>query len=357
MRQSFNKYWIVCFLILLGVNQEVIAQLGQDTILYKETTLSRPLNVHKGQLRIIGGYSMKTNTRYYDDSGNTEELSELGISSIEHNFLFGLNYGIIEYLQFTAGIIWNRHGQRGQNLFLVSGVDPSLDVSTFDEYNGSEDLYLGLDFRLPLKTRKLDWLFSVGLTLPTAENGDSQPEHSYGDIDEYSNSTKVVYHYVHNYGYGTNTVIPAMSLKYRISKFGITGYLSYRHPLGESAADAWSYQLDDNNEFIYENAEYSYQKSWTFNYSIIAEYQALSMLNGFINYHSGKSYGGWTTETGKKIADPEVVLNELLLGIELVVTPKFWIRQSIGFPLGGTNSFAPFSLNTGLSYNFFPFSK
>jgi hypothetical protein len=64
------------------------------------------------------------------------------------------------------------------------------------------------------------------------------------------------------------------------------------------------------------------------------------------------SYGGWITETGKKVGTGKKSLNSLGVGYDIQVSPHFRLNQFIDIPILGKNTIAYWIFQTGLSLNF-----
>ena len=85
----------IALLVSLLLNQIVIAQNG-DSLLLNETTLTRPLNVHKNQIRISGDYFLALSSNQFIGSDKVENSGRTRAFS---GFNIDIKYGITEFLQ------------------------------------------------------------------------------------------------------------------------------------------------------------------------------------------------------------------------------------------------------------------
>ncbi|MEN8249330.1 MAG: hypothetical protein ABFS32_10400 [Bacteroidota bacterium] len=329
-----------------------LAQINRDSLFNAERTMDRRYALYKGQIRVEGTYGFSIFKSEFDESGNKEPLSDRGISSNMHTLGVNVRVGIIDYLDFEARFKHKKQNYRGEPVYIIGAPAPPLQLYTDVVTTGLEDIYLGLNGIIPLSTRNLDVGGSAGVYLPLAESTAYQPEHSLSS-DEWGDI--VSYYFENPWGYGVLSYYYKGFLKYRFTDFAIFGSFESRVPLGVSENLAWSSRLNDNDVFVYESTKYEHQVPQKILINLQAEYQLYDWVNVFFGYSRYMSQGGWSEESGNKIAIPEEKLNLLSPGYEILVSSKLWLRQSVLLPLSGESAYSPFRIQTTFYYNLFAF--
>ena len=349
MRKYLMKIYLVLLICL--VSNRAVGQVG-DSILANETTLIRPLNVHKGQLRISGGYSLLISSTRYDAQGNKIDLSDEGFTNIGHMVDLEFNYGFTEFLQASMGINHLQQAERSRGIAIVTTPDDPINFNEIIERKGWSDIDLTLDFKAPFVTRQFDLVFSVGRSLPVAAHEPEQPEHQIENSGGFNNIT---YRFLNKAGQGTGAWILGVQSKIRANKLGFTLEYSHRNFPDAGSNISWRGSLD-NDVISYSSSNYDYQLGDQSRFQILSEYQAWSFLNIFLGYQTLRTGEGWTEITGVRALVEEQKRSAIELGAEVLVTPRLWIRQVASFPVGGENSLNPLILSTRASYNLFPFN-
>ena len=339
---------IICLLIILPVF--AYSQVSRDSLFNSERTMDRRFTLYKGQIRMEGTYEFFAFKKDYDENGNKETLSEKGISSNQHAFNTNIRFGIIDYLDIEAKIKFKNKNYRGEPVNLISSASPSLQLFTDITTKGFEDIYLGLNGMAPFPTNKLDLGGTFGIYLPTANSEAEQPQHSFStdDLGEVIN-----YNFQENWGYGVASLYYKGFVKFRINDFAIAAFYESRVPNGESENQAWTSRINDNNTFEYTSVPFQYQVAQKTHLNVQMELQLYSWVNVFLTYSRFKSSGGWTAESGNKVAIAEEKLSVINPGYEVIVSRKIWLRQGVNLPLSGENITAPFSIYISLYYNLF----
>ena len=334
------------------------AQTVNDSILANERKIDRPITLHKGQFQINPAYEISILSKEYDKDGNKLDLAEQGKASVLHRYSFEFNYGILDFLQASISINYNKKGERKENVILYStDTEPYYDISYFDDYKGLEDIYLGTIFKIPLKSNKLEFAISPGIYLPIFSNEPKAPEHRIALASTDQPFIKLNYHYHHKFGNGAAAIKFGVLTKIRTSdNFNIFAQLNYSAPISESESVYWVHQLNES-KFEYKKIPYKYLISNSLDYGIDLEYQAISWFNVSLSFTKKKYSSGWTEITGLRIENPETKLSLLSFGYEIKATPKLWVTQFINIPVGGKNQLAALSIFTGISYNLFPFNN
>lgn len=332
------------------ISQSVVAQKG-DSILANETTLTRPLTVHKGQFRANGGYSVLINSRRYDFAGNKVDLSDEGFTNIGHLVDLEFNYGFAEFLQLSVGMNHLQEAQRSRNIGIITTPDDPINLNEITERKGWTDLDVMLDFKVPFVTRQFDLVFSGGRSLPIAAHEPDQPEHQIDDTGGFNNIT---YRFLNKAGEGTAAWLIGLSGKIRTNKFGFSFDYVRRHFPESATSISWLASLDDE-VISYTSRDYNYQLGDRSQILFLSEYQAWPFLNVFFGYQAYNVGEGWTEITGIRALVEQQKRRSIQLGAEVLVTPRLWIRQVASFPTGGENSLNPLILSTRAVYNLFPF--
>ena len=339
---------IACILMMLPVF--AYSQIARDSLFNSERTMDRRFTLYKGQMRFEGTYEFIAFKKEFDENGNKEILSEKGISSNQHAFNANIRYGIIDYLDIEVRFKHKNNNYRGEPVYIISPPSPSLQLFTDVTTKGFEDIYFGINGMAPFPTNKLDLGGAIGIFLPTANSQPDQPEHSFStdDLGEVLN-----YYFQENWGYGVSSLYYKGFIKYRINDFAIAAFYESRVPNGESENLVWMSRLTDDNTFEYTSEPFQYQVSQKKHLNIQMELQLYSWVNVFLAYSHFKSSGGWTEESGSKVATPESKLAILNPGYEVLVSQKIWLRQGVNLPLSGESIRAPFSIYITLYYNLF----
>lgn len=339
---------ISCLLII----QPGWAQNPLDSILANERSIDRPLIVHAGQLRLSGGYGFKVNSKRYDDDREVVDLIDEGLTNIGHAISLRFDYGITEYLQFSAFLDHLKEGQRGQTVFLVgSGAQDPLSVSELTEVKGWNDLSLLFNFKWPFITDKYDIVVKVGGRLATTQHEPEQPNHTWADG---ADNDQIIYQFTNHRGNGSSTYLIGTQFKWRTEKMAFSGDFNFVKNGKETQGRQWFHQLVDD-EFEYRSENYTFLLGEEIDYSFQIEWQALPFLDVLMRYHSIMQKAGWSEATQNRTIIPEISLNSWVTELEVIITHRLWLRQSMVIPLSGLNSFAPFQLNTSVIYNFSPF--
>lgn len=333
------------------------AQQG-DSILASERSIDRPITVHKGQFRITGTYQFASITREFDDAGSVVKLRDQGLASVRHQLDFELKYGVNDLIQLYAAMRHSSQNSRGQTTIIFpvfTAVEPTIYQTYLSEYKGWSDLTLAVDFRAPF-SRQFDATLTLGGSVPTAASDPGAPTHSI-TFDSATPEYDVKYQNHYKMGNGVPVGWVGGMTKYRTKHWAISARLDYRHGLKDGQSYDWQYQLIDYQTFVYQQVPYTYRLADTFNFYTEFEYQALPWLDVFVNVSGYQSVNGWHTTGPDKVATPDASLYSVNPGLELIVTPRFWVRQRFQLPVAGKNSESPYTFYASVSYNIFPFEK
>jgi hypothetical protein len=349
---------LLCF--LLGSPLLLSAQntFTGDSLLANERSIDRPVTVHARQLRISGGYGLYIISRRFDDNGKSVTLRDEGLSSVRHRFSFDVKYGVTEHIQLNAAIARSSNVVREQTRYIFP-IDPAPVVSqdVMREYSGVEDLYLAVDVRAPLKTRKFDFAVTLGASLPVTSGDPHRPGHTFEAQQENgSNLHRFVYHYNYPVGKGITTAQLGAVAKIRTPRWAFSARVDYTHGLSDGESYEWRHQLTDDGTFEYRQDGFSYRLPDSYSYFAETEYQPLPWFDLFLNVAGYTAFDGWTaSQEDLKIAIPYQAAWTISPGFEIVITPRLWLRERINFSVSGKNYEAPLAFQTSIMYNFFPF--
>jgi hypothetical protein len=329
-------------------------QFGKDSVLMTERSIDRPITVHGGQFRATAGYDLGITTKRYDGEGNVLHLRDEGISYATHAFLFDMRYGIHEFVQIGMRSYYRMQTQRNQQVLSISW--DVYEVFEINKKSGLEDLLFSLHLRAPFKTRKFDLVVGGGYLLPVGDRQASQPTHEISEASSGSGKHySVIYNYHHPWNSGVNSVWLEGAFKFRTASMAISAAASYAHGITEGEGLRWSHQVS-GDQFQYRSEPYAYQTQDVLNWHVEWEYQIAPWFDLSIQLINRQGARGWDETYGVKVSRVENALLSFNPGYEILVTPKFWLRQRIQFPISGQSSDAPLTFSTSLVYNFFPFN-
>lgn len=333
-------------------------EIPGDSILANERAIDRPITLHAGQARVTGVYGLSFLNRHYNIYSESTSLRAEGLSSTRHRSVFDVKFGLNDFIQLNAAMAYSANvvNEETQYIFPV-GTEPTVSHDVQRIYSGFEDLFLGVDLRAPLKTRKFDIAIKLGATLPVARFEPPQPDHSFENtVEDGAALRKFAYRYRHPRGNGVVIArIGAMS-KYRTTRFAFSAGIDYQHALKDGRSFEWRHQLNSDGAFEYRKDPFTYRLPDIFQYFAEVEYQARPRLDIFVHTSGHTGYRGWISfEEGLMVAIPFQNSWVVSPGFEFILTPRLWVRERLHFSIAGTSYEAPFSFETSLMYNFFPF--
>jgi hypothetical protein len=313
--------------------------------------MDRPLNVHRGQLRVSGGYRLGLHTLRFNADGQRVDLTDGGLAYVSNTLAAEVKYGILEYLQVALGASYLDQSISAPTNYLVGSS--FTEVNSMEVYNGLLDLSLGLDFRAPIRNRKLDLMLSAAATIPTADHNPAPPNHTYGvNTVGTSTATSVNYQYNMALGNGVPLWLAGLNFKYRFENWAFTVSGSYLKPTGEVVTSYWQSQYLASS---FENRQVSYNYLLPDELRLFGEleYQLYPWFDliGEVNYLS--TSGGFTEESGTRTVPEETMVLMAGPGFEIIITHRVWFRQRVMIPVSGTSATGPTYYSATVSYNVF----
>jgi hypothetical protein len=350
------KKFLLCLFLFGHAATSTAQTLAGDSILAAERSIDRLITLHARQLRITGGYGLDIVSRRYQENGETIRLRDEGFSSVRHRISVDLKYGINDFIQVNAAIGRSMNVLREKTHYITpASPEPVVAHQVLKKYSGLEDLYLGVDLRAPLKTRKVDAAITLGAHLAAYEP--AQPDHTFVAVQEDDEDVhRFTYRYNNRMGTGVTVARLGGMIKYRAAKWAVAARADYQHGLKVGKSFEWRHQLNHQNSFEYRKDPFIYQLRDALSYFAEVEYQPLTWLDFFLNASGYTSRDGWTSsEQDLKIAMPDQTHFVLSPGVEVIVTPRLWLRGRVNFSVSGESHEAPLAFQTSLMYNVFPF--
>jgi len=342
---------ILVFLLLL-LSLDFYKSLAQDTDVYSlltERYVDRPVNVHRGQLQVNTGYELSVLNKKFDTEGKAVNIAKDGSAAMQHLFPLDIRFGLLEYLQISVGINYARNGIRERNIW-IAGYDTELSIDELNEFKGTDNLKLGLSFRVPLGTEYLDWNAYGNIALPVFNNRPDQPDHSIF-TPLFATSTQINYYYRNKFGSGILTGVFGTDLKINASKISVILSGNFTAPLKEGTNIQWRSNLIEN-EFEYYTEEFNFKCGQQIDYLALFAYQAIDWFALQLFVSGTNTFGGWSNMTGKKVGYRSENLVTGGLRYELMVSPHLRVFQTIEVPFWGKNIIGSFVIQTGISLNF-----
>jgi hypothetical protein len=340
----------ICFVLMLAFQSQ--AQINKDSLLANERTLDRPLNVHGGQLRVTGEYGFSFINKRFDVDGNSDKLKKDGQARGLHTSYINLKYGILEHLQFSAQLGYQTQSMREKQIFIVGfpDINGSTVINGVHEVAGLEDAALGLDFRIPFKTRKIDLITSVDVLLPIGEHEQARPSH---ELTEAGQNWEIQYN---NKSPVTNGVMAYRlggAIKYRGQNVAFTLMGDFTKASKETTQLDWDYQLNAQQQFEYSSTRYKVSPADQIRITGSIEYQANPFFNIYFSGSVLQMNNGWFELDGVKIKADDRSLFTMGPGFELIITPRIWFRETVSIPVAGKSNDAGVQFVSSLSYNLF----
>ncbi len=327
-----------------------------DSAILNENTLTRALTTHAHQFRAYGEYHLAFNRNRFETDGSRIDLLETGTSSIRNTLNFQVRYGITERLQASARITHVSHTERLQTVYRYVGfTDIAIEENVTVKNNGLSDLLLGLDWRLPVGRH--DWVISAGAFVPVAEHEPPPPEILFFDSPDYydfRNDHVLDITYRRPQGDGVFQYLLGSTFKFRMKKMAVTAGFDYLTSFQSGKTVSWQYRLQQDSTITFRDSELDYRLGYRVGYHVAVERQLLPWFSANMFYDGVATKNGWTSNGVFKVSNRPNALHVVGIGYELLVTHKFWLRQSVSFSIAGINALAPIEIKTYFIYNLFP---
>ena len=326
---------------------------AQETDVYSlltERYVDRPINVHRGQLTINSGYDFSIIKKNFDQDGKWDNLAKDGTAAATHLVPFNIKFGILEHIQFSSAINYSRTGIREREEW-IQGWESALSINELNEIKGFDDLYLGLDVRIPFDFKNIDWTIFSGLYLPISNHKPDQPVHK---IEHYQTDlyiTNINLHFINKRSKGIMVGSIGSAFKIHLSKFCVIANGAFSLGLQEGESILWHSSLIED-EFEYYSTDYQFKIGNEIYYNSILAWQALDWFAVTLSFSGNNIFGGWNNETGKKIKYDEQSIFTSGMGYEIQVSPHLRLFQNMELPIVGKNIQGLFIIQTGVIINY-----
>jgi len=334
------------FLAFIFFGSIISAQDKSPLSLLTQAYSERPLTLHKGQFSVFTGYELSILNKKYTNTGEIILLKEDGSAAVKNMIPFRIEYGVLEFLQLSAGLNYAKSGLRSRNR-TIYGFDSYLDINELIEIKGIDQLSLVLSLRSPKEFSHLDFSVSGGLNIPLSDNKPGKPDHTYFESGGFA---MLNYHYFEKYSPGVSSSQFGGALKYMHKTFSVFASYLFQSSLKDGTNIHWDGVIN-SGVFEYSSREYKYNTGQCSNWESIISYQAIKWFNFqlFLNGYNAKN--GWSNLTGLKIGYPDMSVLYGGLGYEIQVTSNIRLSQQFRMPLQGESYSASVIFLTGINYS------
>ncbi len=346
----------IIFIAISFICCSFVAQ-GQTKNVYDlltEPSISRPLTLHKGFLQLYGGYSHLNSNTIFDQSGVRLPFTERGISMIENSYSFEMSYGILEHLEFSAGIGYKNRFETEPTYYIDNRPGISSEDRTYHQY-GISNLDLKLKYRLPEIVSGLDLLIFGGILTPVSSQHTKIPTHSIVLEDESNPSTPYQVYYEFNPAAGSPAVFynAGLQVKYVKEKIGFSGKIQMQNPFSDVETYTWVTRRY-GEEFVH-------WKLWHFMHPkgmLYGNAQVVAQVYPWFAVNAGYDYfmetPGWTNISGQEVSLTTSSAGFIKTGFEIQVSTHLRILQQLYIPVNGKNTYSDFNVSLAVVYNMVP---
>jgi hypothetical protein len=318
-----------------------------QSLLLSETRIDRPVQMHKNQLQVNPGYGFHVTTGAFDNSGDKINYREQGLASSLHNFNLSVRYGVIEFLEFYAGLSYRSTLRRMNDLVILG--NEFTEATSITEVKGMDDLHLGLSIRPVTRNGPFDLALRLGAIVPTASSVDEKPEHTVSQQPLY---TKLDYHYLKRNGKGMGFMQAGIDIKYRLSSLALNLTADVFRGMGKSTYTEWNSQLLGSS-FSYSSTNLPVKYADMYSGTAMIDVKVFSWFDVYGGFRYQLSNNGWKEISGIKYAIPETNSSVMLIGFEILTTTHLRILEHAELSLAGKNTDAQTGIFTSISYNLF----
>jgi len=338
--------------LLFAGNRAIAQTTGYEKL--TEPYIERPFTQHRGILSITGNYSHLLGNNYFDSEGTRLAYNEVVRSTIEDDFDLLLQYGILEFLEATAGIMY-RNRYESFPTYFVSNSASSGSENTVYRYAGFSNLDAGLKARTPVIGAGFELYLSGGLLLPFPKQEPDQPAHSVFLYDPPDPGGSYELNYLFNPAPGLpgTSCYAGFGARFRNNNFGISLEGRYRSPLSEVNTFSWDYRLYGTT-FAYSASPYTIRPKGSLRGVLIAEVQPYPWFAIFGGYYLEAETPGWSDKTGQAVSLTKSSMGNVHLGFEVQVSTHFRLLQKLYIPVHGRNAYTEFEVTTGLVWSLYP---
>lgn len=345
-----------CFLIwFLAVG--LYAQNEQIYSLLTLPATQRSLSLYRGQLQINGAYIHGMSSQKYSSSGSKLSFEESASNFLNDDLSFMLSYGILDYIELSGSMNYINQTESLATKVFWNGEFIN-EVYTNRQIKGAGHLDLFLKLKQPFFKSGFDADIWGGISLPVFSQYPPRPLHSltYVSPSDPQGPYMLNYHYIFKPEANVTLWSLGLDAKLLIQKFALYLSGSYKSPAANEETYHWSHTYQ-GNQFSYLSSIYKHLPASHIGLNLTPAYQVFPWFTVYLSLvHAGES-GGWTEETGSRIAIPNRYLGTLSPGFEILISAGLRFIQYVDIPIYGMNTYSLFSIRTSLSFNLFPVKR
>ena len=345
--------WISFWLASCGL-------FGQYEKVYNMLTIpatQRSLSLYRGQLQMNVGYLHGLGTQKYNSAGSRLSFVESAGTYLANDLSFQLSYGILDFIELSAAMDYIGHIESLATIMFWDGENLN-EVNTDRQIRGPGLLDLFLTLKQPFFKSGFDFDLWGGFSIPVFSHTPSEPLHSISILSpsDPDSPYNLNYHYKFKPASNVSMWHAGFDTKLLFKHFALTGSGFYKGPTGAEQTYRWDHTLYGDQ---FTHMAYSYERlpAANLNFNFTPAYQAFPWfaISLSLNHHS--EYGGWTEETGSRLAIPERSMGTISPGFEILVSALLRWHLNFDIPVYGKNSYAIYSIRSGLSINLVPFKS
>ncbi len=344
-------------IILILLAFEAFTMKAQDVNIYDlltEPSLVRPLTVHKGILQVYGGYSHLNGNQFFDASGSRLPFTEAVQSMIEHNYRLDLTYGILEHLEFYAGLSLRNRYETLPSYYIDNRPGIGYEDRTY-HLSGISNLDLVLKYRLPVFLQGFDMYVYGGLLTPVSNQQPKAPAHSIilADSDDPASSYQLQYEYRQTAGSPAVFYSTGFKMLYAMEKIGVSVNMNLQNPFSSIETCTWVSRRY-GEEFENLRLWYFTKPKGVIYGSVNLEAQPYPWFAVNAGYSYMSETPGWSEVTGQAVSLTRSTAGFATAGFEIQVSTHLRILQQVNIPVNGSNLYSEFGFSTGIIYSLVP---
>ena len=351
-----KRIGIICISFWLTSN----GLFGQYEEVYNLLTIpatQRSLSLYRGQLQMNVGYSHGLGTQKYNSTGSLLSFEESAGTYLANDLSFQLSYGIIDFIEFSAAMDYIGHVESLATIMFWDGENLN-EVNTNRQIRGPGYLDLFLTLKQPFFISGFDFAIRGGISLPLFTQTPSKPLHSISILSLADPDSPYVlnYHYMFKPASNISMWHAGFDTKLHIKQFAFILSGFFMGPTGPEQTYRWDHTLY-GDQFMHQPTSYERLPSKNAGFNFTPAYQAFPWFALYLSLNHHREFDGWTEETGSRIAMPERSVGTISPGFEIMISAL--LRWSLYFdiPLYGKNSYAIYSIRSGIGLNMVPIKR
>lgn len=340
----------MAFSSLRGQGDEIYSRLSMPV-------LERTLSLYKGQLQINMDYQHALGTSKFNSDGTRLSFDETASNFLANDLNFHLAYGINDFLEFSASMEMINQVETLPTVMFWDG-EIFNEVNVNRQIQGPDHLDLRFSFRQPFLQQDFDFRLWAGISLPVTSQYPAIPSHHITLIDPADPNGMFILNYNYKFRPGSNASKFKFGLdsKIKVNRFGLFISGTYAQPFGQEQTYRWNHMLD-GDQFTYLASSYEKLPGKELQLCLSPVYQLYSWFAIQVGLTHESEFGGWTEETGIRVALPKRMLGLISAGFEIMVSPAVRFVQHFNVPLYGKENYVLFSIRSGISINLIPLKR